>query len=57
MLNRKKDKEPESKDIAEWLAKISSQLERLIVCQEVKLSGQVYTNFSSEKHLEQKKEV
>ena len=56
MLKRK-DKEPESKDIAQWLEKISSQLERLIVCQEIKLSGQVHNNFDSKKHLEQKKEI
>ena len=51
MLGKKK-KEPESKDIAQWLEKISSQLERLIICQEKKLSGQVFNNFDSKKLLE-----
>ena len=50
---KKKDKEPEgNNDITHWLETISSQLERLIICQEKKLSGQVFNNFDSKKHLE-----
>ena len=50
---KKKEQEPESNnDITHWLEKISSQLERLIICQEKKLSGQVFNNFDSKKLLE-----
>ena len=51
MLNSKKNKLPmvmakpqqktDIQDLIKWLEKISSQLERLILCQEKKLSGEV----------------
>ena len=46
---KKDNKEP--KEIKDWLAVISSQLERLIICQEKKLSGEVLKDFNSKQHL------
>lgn len=45
------------KDVTHWLKTISSQLERLIICEEKKLSGQVLKNFNSKQHLKLNKEV
>ena len=52
-------KKPEKKpaDMNQWLEKISSQLERMIICMEKRLSGEVLREFNSEQHLKTKKEV
>ena len=42
-------------DTNHWLEKISKQLERLIVCQEKRLSGEVLKNFNSKQHLKNQK--
>lgn len=44
-------KKPVNNDIAKWLEKISHQLERLIICEEKHLSGEVIKNFNSKQHL------
>lgn len=56
LMNKKK---PESnqelkgnKELTLWLQIISKQLERLIICQEKRLSGEVLKGFDSKKHLE-----
>ena len=41
----------ENDKIAEVLKQISDQLERLIVCQEKRLSGEVIKDFNSKEHL------
>ena len=46
-----KEKKAEPKDLNHWLEKISSQLERLIICQEKRLSGEVVKNFNSKKEV------
>ena len=53
MLKHKKHETHHKKpdDVADWLAKISEQLERLIVCHEFKVSGQVIKDFKSKDHL------
>lgn len=52
---KKENKEPkevkEVKEVKDWLAVISSQLERLIICQEKRLSGEVLKDFNSKQHL------
>ena len=45
------EKEKRPKEITEWLARISDQLERLIVCQEKRLSGVVLKDFNSKQHI------
>ena len=46
-----KEKKAEPRDLTQWLEKISGQLERLIICQEKRLSGQVIKNFNSKKEV------
>ena len=46
----KKEKQPQ--DLNQWLERISNQLERLIVCQEKKLSGEVIKDFKSKEFIQ-----
>ena len=41
-------------DTAYWLAKISKQLECLVLCHEKRLSGQVFPDFNSKQELKNK---
>ena len=50
-----KNKKPE-KDFNDLFEKISSQLERVIICLEKRLSGQVFPDFNSKKELENKED-
>ena len=50
----KKPKIESPADVSAWLEKISSQLERLIICQEKRLSGQVIQDFDSKEYLTNK---
>lgn len=52
---RKYTKKPKT-DVAFWLEKISSQLERLILCHEKQLGGQVLSNFNSQAELESRED-
>ena len=47
-MKNKKNHEPDLKD---WLKKIHSLLERLVVCQEKKLSGEVLKDFNSKEFI------
>lgn len=51
MFKKEPKEKKEPQEIKEWLAVISSQLERLIICQEKKLSGEVLKDFNSKQHL------
>ena len=47
-------KKIQSKDTSYWLEKISLQLERLVICNEKRLTGQVFPDFDSKKELKNK---
>ena len=47
---QEKDKAPK-KDVCFWLSQISSQLERLVICNEKRLSGRVFDKFNSKAEL------
>ena len=51
---QKKDKAPK-KDVCFWLSQISSQLERIVLCQEKKLSGQNFPDYNSKEDLKNRK--
>lgn len=52
VLTKKNPESDSNKAISQWLETISSQLERLIVCQEKRLSGEVIKEFNSKQHIE-----
>lgn len=53
MFSQNKKVEPrQPPDLTGWLEKISNQLERLILCQEKRLSGEVLKDFNSKQFLE-----
>ena len=47
-----KEKTKQPKDLCQWLERINKQLERLILCQEKRLSGEVVKNFNSKKEVD-----
>ena len=51
MVVAKPQQKKDTPDLIKWLEKISGQLERLILCQEKKLSGEVLKNFNSKEEV------
>ena len=52
MSKKSTTKKSSKPDLNDWLEKISDQLERLIICHEKQLGGQVIQGFDSQKELD-----
>ena len=53
---KKTQKKAPAKDVCFWLSQISSQLERLILCHEKRLSGESYPDYDSKEDLKSREQ-
>ena len=52
----KKETLDQKQDIAYWLDRINSQLERIVLCQEKRLSGKSFPDYDSKEDLKSKED-